>query len=308
MIGCEQEPQTVRRARLVLLLTVVFTLLVGAWMFQSRLRLHGANAGERIQSQAHVASPPRPRVSALGRIEPEDGVIRIAAPTQLNVIDPVIERLLVDDGSPVMRGQVIAILNDHDTLAAEVERLKAELDHVRIEKKRFEVLHREAVINDVDWDDWCLKERVAAAQLRQAQAELALTTIRSPITGRVLKVDAREGERVSLQGIAELGKTASMCVIAEIYETDVRYLRIGNTATVTSPALHSPLTGTVDRIGYKVGKQDVLATDPAARTDARVVEVRIRLNDSKAAEDLTFLQVNVVVDVGVLQARGGLKR
>ncbi len=132
-----------------------------------------------------------------------------------------------------------------------------------------------------------------------------LTTIRSPITGRVLKVHAREGERVGPEGIAELGKTGSMCAIAEIYETDVRYVRVGDHATVSSPALRAPLSGTVDRIGYKIGKQDVLATDPAARTDARVVEVRVRLDDSKAAAGLSLLQVSVVVDVGVLQARRG---
>jgi HlyD family secretion protein len=96
-----------------------------------------------------------------------------------------------------------------------------------------------------------------------------------------------------------------MCAVAEIYETDVRYLRVGDHATITSPALPSALKGTVDRIGYKIGKQDVLATDPAARTDARVVEVRIRLDDSETAANFTFLQVNVVVDVGTLQARRG---
>jgi HlyD family secretion protein len=119
----------------------------------------------------------------------------------------------------------------------------------------------------------------------------------------VLKVHAREGERVGPDGIVEIGKTGSMCAIAEIYETDVRYLRVGDRATMTSPALRAPLNGSVDRIGYKIGKQDLLATDPAARTDARVVEVRVRLDDSKAAADLSFLQVSVLVDVGVLEAQ-----
>lgn len=288
-----------------MLLAVALALMAGAWQAQSWLRVHGTIAGQRIQSQAVIPQGPPARVSALGRLEPEDGVIRVAAPTQLNIIDPVIARLFVDDGSAVVRGQIIAILNDHDTLAAEVERLTAELDHVRLEKKRFEVLHRESVINDYDWDEWRLKERVAAAQLRQAQAELVLTTIRSPIAGRVLKVHAREGERVGPEGIAEIGKIGSMCAIAEIYETDVRYVRVGDRATISSPALRAPLGGVVDRIGYKIGKQDVLATDPAARTDARVVEVRIRLDDSKAAAGLSLLQVSVVVDVGVLQAHRG---
>src|SRR5260370_21605242 len=108
-----------RGARVVLPLTAVLTLLAGAWELESWLRAHGADAGQHIQSQAEVPTAPRTRVSALGRLEPEDGVIRIAAPTQLNIIDPVIARLFIDDGSPVTRGQIVAILNDHDTLAAE---------------------------------------------------------------------------------------------------------------------------------------------------------------------------------------------
>jgi HlyD family secretion protein len=294
-----------RAAKVLSALTAALALLAGAWEMQSWWRARGASADPRIQSQAEVAATPLSRVSALGRIEPQDGVIRIAAPTQLDVIDPVLGRLFIDDGSPVTQGQVVAILDDHDTLAAEVERLKADLDHVRLEEKRYEVLHRNAVVNDFDWDDWRFKDRLGAAQLRRAQAELALTTIRSPITGRVLKVHAREGERVGPQGIAEVGKTGAMCAIAEVYESDVRYVRVGDRATISSPALPAPIRGTVDRIGYKIGKEDVFAINPAARTDARVVEVRIRLDDSKAAADWTFLQVNVVIEAGILEAHRG---
>jgi len=45
----------------------------------------------------------------------------------------------------------------------------------------------------------------------------------------------------------------------------------------------------------KVGKQDVLATDPVARTDARVVEVRVKLVDSPKAASLSNLQVEVAI-------------
>ena len=176
------------RAKILALLTLALLLVAGAWEAKSWLLVRGANAESRIQAQL-VFPPRRPaKVSALGRLEPRDGVIHVAAPAELNVIDPVISRLFVDDGSPLVQGQVIAILDDHDTIAAEVERLTAELDHARLEKDRFDKLHRQSVINEFDWDDWVLKERVAAAQLHQAQAELALTAIRSPIGGRVLKV------------------------------------------------------------------------------------------------------------------------
>ena len=57
----------------------------------------------------------------------------------------------------------------------------------------------------------------------------------------------------------------------------------------------TPGNRTVDRIGTKIGKQDVLATDPAARTDSRVVEVEIRLDDSVRAAALTNLEVDVEI-------------
>ena len=105
----------------------------------------------------------------------------------------------------------------------------------------------------------------------------------------------RTGERVGPEGIVELGRTHEMYAIAEIYETDIGRIHVDQRATVTSPALRAPLQGTVERIGCKVGKMDVLSTDPAAKTDARVVEVEIRLDDGAAVANLTNLQVEVEV-------------
>ena len=45
----------------------------------------------------------------------------------------------------------------------------------------------------------------------------------------------------------------------------------------------------------KIGKQDVIDTDPIARTDARVVEVRVKLDDSAKAAGLSNLQVEVAI-------------
>ena len=59
-------------------------------------------------------------------------------------------------------------------------------------------------------------------------------------------------------------------------------VRVGRAHASRAP--RSPaLTGIVDRIRPKVQKLDVLGTDPAARTDARIVEVEVRLDDPSAA-------------------------
>ena len=86
-----------------------------------------------------------------------------------------------------------------------------------------------------------------------------------------------------------------MYAIAEVYETDVRNVRKGMKARVTSSALAGPLSGTVERVRPKVQKMDEIGTDPAARKDARIVEVEIRLDDPKAAANLTNLQVDIEI-------------
>ena len=86
-----------------------------------------------------------------------------------------------------------------------------------------------------------------------------------------------------------------MYAIAEVYETDISRVREGQQATITSPALPAPLTGRVEKVGLQVGKMDILDADPVAKTDARVVEVKIRLDDAPDSPLLTYLQVKVEI-------------
>ena len=129
----------------------------------------------------------------------------------------------------------------------------------------------------------------------EQNAAAAPRAVRAPVDGQVLKVYARSGERVGANGIAEIAQNDAMYAVAEVYETEIRLVRVGQKARITSPALAEPLTGKVEYIGLKVGKLDVLDTDPAARTDARVVEVKIRLDDDARAAGLTNLQVDVAI-------------
>jgi HlyD family secretion protein len=135
----------------------------------------------------------------------------------------------------------------------------------------------------------------AIASVAQAQVELDKAYIKSPIDGRVLDIYTRPGEAISNEGIAEIGQTDEMYVVAEIYETDIGQVRLGQRASITSAAIADELEGTVAQIGLKIGKRDVLDTDPAADVDVRVVEVKIRLDseDSEKVAGLTNLQVEV---------------
>lgn len=141
---------------------------------------------------------------------------------------------------------------------------------------------------------------VTEARLARYRIELGRSHIHAPVAGRVLAINARPGELVGMvlgmEGILELGDVGNMYAIAEVYETDVARLRPGQRATVTSEALPGALTGHVERIRPKVRKQDETHTDPAARKDARIVEVEVALDDSEPAAGLTHLQVEVIFE------------
>jgi HlyD family secretion protein len=151
-----------------------------------------------------------------------------------------------------------------------------------------------------------IKIAAARSNLKLAQIRLDRVIIRAPKPGQILKILLKEGESLQVsagssssttgQNIVELGNTNQMDVVAEVYETDVGRVKIGQTVTITSSAFPGKIAGKVSHIGLKIGKNDVISTDPAANTDVRVVEVRIHLLNSRPVSDLTNLQVSVEID------------
>ena len=140
----------------------------------------------------------------------------------------------------------------------------------------------------------------AIASVTQAKAELDLAFVRAPSAGQILKINTRAGETLaSGKGIVELGQTSQMIVIAEVYESDIAKVKVGQSVNIISEgnSFSGELKGSVAQLGLKIGRKDVLSTDPAAAVDARVVEVKIRLDaaDSKKVSGLT--NSNVIVKI-----------
>ncbi|MBD2018903.1 HlyD family efflux transporter periplasmic adaptor subunit, partial [Leptolyngbya sp. FACHB-36] len=163
-------------------------------------------------------------------------------------------------------------------------------------------LDRIAEVRPVDVQAARADVNSAIAAVRHAQAELDLAYIRAPRAGQILKIHTWDGEIVDgNKGIVSLGQTRQMVAVAEVYETDLPKIRLGQAATITSISggLASPLRGVVDEVGLEVAKKDVLNTDPAAEIDARIVEVKVRLNpaDSQWVAGLTNMKVKVAIDL-----------
>jgi HlyD family secretion protein len=138
--------------------------------------------------------------------------------------------------------------------------------------------------------------RASQANVARAEAELQASTVHAPCDGQVLSVRAHRGEEVGPEGLVELVRTDRMYVIAEVVESDVSRVKVGQSATITGAALKEPLHGKVESIGMRVGKDTLYPTDPVALLDARVVEVKIRLDPSEEAARLIHGQVTAIIE------------
>ncbi|MDQ2098207.1 MAG: biotin/lipoyl-binding protein [Tychonema bourrellyi B0820] len=159
-------------------------------------------------------------------------------------------------------------------------------------------LEKIAEVRPVDIEAAQTEINSAIAQVKRAQSELNQAYIRTPNAGKILKIHTRPGEKISDNGIADVGKTEQMVVVAEIYQTDISKIKVGQKATINSQAFSGELPGTVKEIGLKVSKQNVFSNQPGENLDSRVVEVKIHLNPegSKQVEGLTNLQVQVAIE------------
>lgn len=139
----------------------------------------------------------------------------------------------------------------------------------------------------------------AIAGWKQAQTNLQQAYVRSPMAGQILNIHTRLGEKIGDSGIVELGQTSQMVAVAEVYQTDISKVRLGQPAVITSQGFPGELRGKVSQIGLQVNRQNVFSNQPGENLDRRVIEVKIRLNpeDSKRVAGLTNLQVQTAIQL-----------
>lgn len=143
-----------------------------------------------------------------------------------------------------------------------------------------------------------LERREAESELRRAEAELERTIVRAPMTGRILKVLKRPGERTGAEPIVHLGRTQEMYALAEVHANDIRHVKSGQRARFESAALAGPIEGVVEEMGSMIYTNNIFGEDPGAPTGIRVFQVKIRLEESEEASRFTNLegQARIFVD------------
>lgn len=159
-------------------------------------------------------------------------------------------------------------------------------------------LDRIAEVRPVDVKAAQAEINQAIASVKQAKANLEQAFVKSTQNGTILAINSRPGEIIGNSGIVEIGQTNPMYAVAEVYQSDISKVKVGQSVRVTSNSLPSELQGKVERIGAQVKRQAIINTDPSTNIDARVIEVHVQLDEasSQKASKFTNLQVKVVIE------------
>lgn len=135
------------------LILIVLVGAVGAIVLFPALRSQPAGKPAGIAAEAPPADPTRPIVAA-GRVEPASEEVKVGAE-----MDGKLQSVLVEEGSTVRRGQLIAVLENGDYLA-------------RLELAKATLAEREAALQRLINGSRQEERREARASIREAEAML----------------------------------------------------------------------------------------------------------------------------------------
>nr|WP_246447873.1 efflux RND transporter periplasmic adaptor subunit [Novosphingobium flavum] len=195
---------------------------MAAWFFRAR-PLEVATARARIGPAAEL-------VYATGYVEPQQPVSvqsRITAP---------VEKVLVNEGDRVTRGQPLFLLTD-DEQRALVDQAAAQRRAAEQTEYRTVTLYMQGWVTKAARDQAVANADAARAAVATAGARQDQLVVRAEIDGVVTRRDIEPGELASpTRVLAQLGDPARIRITATVDERDIARVHLGQVALMSSDA------------------------------------------------------------------------
>ena len=125
-----------------------------------------------------------------------------------------------------------------------------------------------------------------------------IATVRAPADVRVFKIFSRAGESIrDGMPVMEVGSSQHMGILAEVYRTDIRKIKLNQNTTITVNGIPAiKWTGKVMKIATQATQQSIDSDNPATTIANRVFNVLIKLSpaSSSQAKNFNYMVVNVL--------------
>ncbi|KGG12329.1 HlyD family efflux transporter periplasmic adaptor subunit [Prochlorococcus marinus] len=249
-------------------------------------------------------------VAALGQLTPKGESRVLAAPVSSFGGTPRIAELYVEEGDPIKEGQILAIFDNRYRLLADLEISRVQLQTInsnilfqerevaRYKKTSQEGASSESLSESKEDTLQILlgKKQQIVAEIKGIEVDLSHTQLKSPINGIVLRINSRVGERPGSEGVLQVGSIDVMEALIEVYESDINRVIVNQQVTLISEngGFDGTLYGYVSKISPQIRQRKVLSTDPTGDADARIVEVRVILEESSSARVSRFSGMKVI--------------
>ncbi len=149
----------------------------------------------------------------------------------------LIDRVLVNEGDKVKKGQLLATLDDRE-INARMQKAQSNYEFARSEWQRDTNLYKQGLLSLSRYQGSKADLDAAASQLEDTKFAHRLATITAPIEGEVIKrqVEPQELVRANETAFVISAGTYGWLVNAELIDTDVVNLALGDQATVSLSA------------------------------------------------------------------------
>jgi RND family efflux transporter MFP subunit len=271
-------------AALAVLLVIIAAVVIGGNSTKSDTPAAGAGAG-----QVPTVTVVVPGRSQVGRTVTASGPLAAKRDQPVGIAGSggKVVRVLVDAGSWVRAGQVLAIVDrsvqaqQASQLAAQVEAARANAALAQSNYERAIALQGRGFVSKAEIDSKkairdaaYAQVRVAQAQLAGQRAELGRLNITAPASGLILARSVEVGQIVSPASGAlfRLAEGGQMEMQAQLSQQDLPFIHVGMPASVTPIGSDRVFTGTVWQVAPVIDPQSRLgsvriavAFDPALR-------------------------------------------
>lgn len=267
-----------RRRRMILIAAAAVAALIALVLFMTmggeKKPAEGAGAGPGQVPTVSVVVPGR---SQVGRMITASGPLgaRRDQPVGIAGQGGRVVRVLVDAGSWVRAGQVLAII-DRSVQAQQASQLAAQVEAARANARLAENNYDRAVslqgrgfVSKAEIDSKKATRDAAYAQVRVAQAQLAATraeigrlSVVAPTGGLILERNVELGQIVGAGSPAlfRLAEGGQMEMQAQLSQQDLAFVRVGMPATVTPVGSSRSFSGSLWQVAPVIDPQTRLGT------------------------------------------------
>ncbi|MBD6618466.1 biotin/lipoyl-binding protein [Komarekiella sp. 'clone 1'] len=257
-------------------LVIIASLALGGASVYTVLQFQ-AKANQKQQAPVAV-QPVVKTVTALGRLEPNEEVIKLSAPSSNE--GSRVEKLLVKEGDRVKAGQVIAIMDSRDRLQAslgeaqkQVQVAKSRLNQVRAGAKQGEIGAREATIKRLEVE---LEGNTKTQQATINRLEAELQGQKQQLEATVARVAAeRQNAQADVQRYETLYKNGAI----SSQEVDSRRL---NAETSSQQLIESQATKarTIATLEQQLNEAKANRNQTLASLQQQINEAKATLNQT----------------------------